>query len=50
MKHVAIEELGKRKDFIITNTDKCGAVVIVDTGSYIKEVNLQLCGKTSDKQ
>ena len=38
----------KRKDLIITNADKGGAVVIMD--SYIKEANRQLSAKASYKQ
>ena len=38
----------KRKDLIITNADKGGAVVIMD--SYIKEANRQLSDKASYKQ
>ena len=34
--HIAMEELAKRKELIITNVNKGGAVVI---DSYIKEVN-----------
>ena len=37
--HAAMEELAKRKDLIITNADKGGAVVIMDTDRYIKEAN-----------
>ena len=37
--HAAMEELAKRKDLIITNADKGGAVVKMDIESYIKEVN-----------
>ena len=48
--HAAMEELAKRKDLIITNADKGGAVVIMDTDSYIKEANGQLSYKTSYKQ
>ena len=40
-----MEELAKRKDLIITNTDKGRAVVIMDTVSYIKEPNQQLSDK-----
>ena len=43
--HTAMEELAKRKDLIITNTDKGRAVVIMDTVSYIKEPNQQLSDK-----
>ena len=48
--HAAMEELAKRKDLIITNADKGGAVVIMDTDSYIKEANRQLSDKASYKQ
>ena len=48
--HTAMEELTKRKDLIITNADKGGTVVIMDTDSYIKEANRQLSGKASYKQ
>ena len=41
-----MEELTKRKDIIITNADKGGAVVIMDVEKYINEANHQL----SDKQ
>ena len=34
-----MKELAKRKDLIITNADKGGAVVKMDIASYIKEVN-----------
>ena len=37
--HTAMKELAKRKDLIITNADKGGAVVKMDIESYIKEVN-----------
>ena len=36
--HTAMEEPAKSKIFMITNADKCGAV-IMDTDSYIKEAN-----------
>ena len=48
--HIAMEELAKRKDLIITHTDKGGAVVIMDTDSNIKEANEQLSDKASHKQ
>ena len=48
--HVTMEELAKKKDLIITNADKVGAVVIMDTDSYIKEANRQLSVKASYKQ
>ena len=42
-----MEELAKRIDLIITNADKVGAVVIMDTDSYNKEVNRKLSDKAS---
>ena len=48
--HNAMQELAKRKDLIITNADKGGAVVVMDTDSYIKESNRHLSDKTSYKQ
>ena len=44
-----MEELAKRKDLIITNADKGGAVVIMGTDSSIKEANQQLSDKASYK-
>ena len=35
----AMEELAKRKNIIITNADKVGAVVITDVENYINEAN-----------
>ena len=35
----AMEELAKRKDVIITNADKGGAVVIMDVEKYINKAN-----------
>ena len=35
---------------IISNSDKGGAVVVIDTDSYIKETNQQLSDKTNYKQ
>ena len=40
-----IKELSKREDFIITNADKGGAVVMVDTKDYTKEAECQLNDK-----
>ena len=37
--HIAMEELAKRKDLIITNGDKGGIVLIMGWNSYIKEDN-----------
>ena len=45
--HTAMVELAKRKDLIKTNPDKGGAVVIMDTDSYIKEAIRQLSDKAS---
>ena len=45
-----MEELAKRKDLLITNAYKREAAVIMDTDSYIKEVNRQLFDKASYKQ
>ena len=45
-----MKELTKRKYLIITNASKAGAVVIVNTDSYIKEANQQLFDKKSYKQ
>ena len=42
-----MEELAKRKDLIITNADKGGAKVIMNTDCYIKEANRQLSDKAS---
>ena len=42
MKHLA-----KRRDIIITTADKGGAVVIMDTKNYIKEVNRELSDKNN---
>ena len=38
----ALQELQSRDDIIITDTDKGGAVVILDVEDYIKEVGRQL--------
>ena len=48
--YATMEELAKRKDLAITNADKGGAVIIMDTNSYIKEANRQLSHKASNKQ
>ena len=42
-----MEELAKRKDLIINNAGKVGAVVIMDTNSYIKEASQQLSDKAT---
>ena len=44
------EQLPEIIDLMITNADKGGAVVIMDTDSYIKEANRQLSDKASYKQ
>ena len=43
--HTAMEELAKRKDLIITDADKGGTVVIMDTDRYIKKANRQFSDK-----
>ena len=48
--HIAMEELAKKKDLIITDVDKGGTVVIMDTESYIREANRKLSEKVSYKQ
>ena len=40
----------KRKDIIISNADKGGAVVIMDVEKYIKEANRQLSNKHKYKK
>ena len=45
-----MEELAKRKYLIITNADKGGTAVIIDTDSYINEANRQLSDKASYKK
>ena len=45
-----MEELTKRKDIIITNADKGGAVVIMDVEKYINEGNRQLSNKCNYKK
>ena len=39
---VALKDLSKRHDIIITNADKGGAVVIMDINDYIREAKRQL--------
>ena len=46
----AMKELAKRKDIIITNADKGGAVVIMDVEKYINEANHQLFNKRNYKK
>ena len=46
----AMEKLAKRKDIIITNADKGGAVVIIDVEKYINEANRQLSDKRNYKK
>ena len=48
--HIAMEELAKKKDLIITNADTGGTVVIMDTDNHIKKANRKLSDKTSYKQ
>ena len=36
-----MEELAKKKSLVITNADKSGALVTMDTDSYIKEASRQ---------
>ena len=45
----SMEELTKRKDIIITNAGKGGAVVLMDVEECIKEANCLLSGKCSYK-
>ena len=45
----AMEEIAKRKDIIITNADKSGAVVIMNVEKYINEANRQLSDKRNYK-
>ena len=45
-----MEELTKRKDIIITNADKGGAVVIMEVEKYINEGNRQLSDKHKKTQ
>ena len=45
-----MEKLAKKKALVITNTNKGEAVVIMDIGTYIDEVNCQLSEKASYKQ
>ena len=44
-----MEELAKRKDITVTNTDKGGAVVIMDAEKYINKTNRQLSDKLNYK-
>ena len=46
----AMEKLAKRKDIIITNADKGGAVVIINVEKYINEANRQLSDKRNYKK
>ena len=45
----AMKYLTKRRNITITTTDKDAAVVILDTGNYIKEANCQIPNKTMTK-
>ena len=49
MEQKAMEELAKRKDVIMANADKDGALVIMDLEKYIKEANRQLSEKHIQK-
>ena len=42
-----MEELAKRKDIVITNADKGGALVIMDAEKYTNEANRQLFDKSN---
>ena len=44
-----MEDLTKRKDIIITNADKGGAVVIMDVENYVNKANCQLSDKRNYK-
>ena len=46
----AMEKLAKRKDIIITNADKGGAVVIINVEKYINEANRRLSDKRNYKK
>ena len=39
---VTIKESSKREDIIITNTDKGGAIILIEMQDYIKEAEHQL--------
>ena len=45
-----MEELAKRKDIIIINADKGGAVVVMDAEKYINEANQELSDKLNYKK
>ena len=45
-----MEELGQRKDLLITNADKDCTVAIMETEHYIKEASRQLSDKVSYKK
>ena len=42
-----MEELAKRKDIVITNADKGGALVIMDAEKYTNEASRQLFDKSN---
>ena len=48
--HIAMEELPKTKDLIITNANKGGVAVIMDRDNSIKEANRQLSHKATYKK
>ena len=46
----ALKQLEKRQDIIISNADKGGAVVIMDTDKFIEEADCQLSDSTNYKK
>lgn len=42
-----MEELAKRKDIVITNADKGGALVIMDAEKYTNEANRHIFDKSN---
>ena len=46
----ALKQLEKRQYIIISNADKEGAVVIMDTDKYIEEADRQLSDSTNYKE
>ena len=45
-----MKALAERFDFVITNSDKCGAVAIMNTDDYINEANCIVRDKDNYKQ
>ena len=45
-----MKALAERSDFVITNSDKCGAVAIMNTDDYINEANCIVRDKDNYKQ